>query len=99
MENLGIGFAPAFWGFMAAFAEFVCSILIILGVLFRPAVLTLAFTMLVAALHHLNLPPDNPGAGWGGASHALELLVVYVGLFLTGPGKFAFSLMRKEDPY
>jgi len=31
MGNLGIGGAPALWGFMAAFAEFACSILIILG--------------------------------------------------------------------
>jgi putative oxidoreductase len=100
VQSLGIGFAPAFWGFMAAFAEFVCSILIVLGVLFRPAVLMLAFTMLVAVLFHLNLPPDNPNAGWSGASHALAFFVVYIGLFLTGPGKYAFSLLKKkEDPY
>jgi hypothetical protein len=29
-----------------------------------------------------------------GASHALELMVVYVALFFTGPGKFAFKLGR-----
>jgi putative oxidoreductase len=99
MQNLGIGFAPVFWGFMATFAEFVCSILIVLGVLFRPAVVMLAFTMFVAVLYHVNLPADAPGAGWSGASHALELFIVYVGLFLTGPGKYSFSLMKKRDPY
>lgn len=99
MKNLGIGFAPAFWGFLAAFAEFVCSILIVLGVLFRPAILLLAITMLVAILHHLSLPIDSPSSGWSGASHALELFCVYVGLYLTGPGKYAFKLMRKQDEY
>jgi putative oxidoreductase len=37
MKMLGIIFLPAFWGFMAAFAEAVCSVLIMLGILFRPA--------------------------------------------------------------
>ena len=99
MGNLGLSFAPVFWGLLAAAAEFAGSILIILGVLFRPAVLTLAFTMFVAVLFHLNLPTVNPASGWSGASHAIELLCVYVGLYLTGPGKYAFSLMRKRDEY
>jgi putative oxidoreductase len=99
MQNLGIGFVPEFWGFMAAFAEFVCSLLIVLGVLFRPALIMLIFTMFVALIMHLNLPPENPGSGWSGAAHALELLFVYGGLYLTGPGKYAFSLMKKRDDY
>jgi putative oxidoreductase len=100
MKNLGITFAPAMWGFEAALAEFFCSILLVLGVLFRPAAALLAFTMFVAVMRHLNLPPDSPGAGWSGASHALELLCVYVALFLTGPGRYAFSLLwrRGSEP-
>jgi putative oxidoreductase len=97
MENLGIGFAPVLWGFLAAFAEFFASILLVLGVLFRPAAAMLAFTMFVAMLHHVNLPADSPGAGWSGASHALEMLIVYVTLFLTGPGRYAFSLIHRRD--
>ena len=97
MGNLGITFLPAFWGFMAGFAEFFCSILLILGVFFRPAALLLAFTMFVAMLNHLNLPVDHPRAGWNGASHAIELLVVYVGFFLTGPGRYAFRMIHKRD--
>lgn len=88
MNLLGIDFLPVFWGFMASFAEFFCSLLIIVGLLFRPATVLLAFTMFVAVLVHLNLPPDNPASGWKGASHALELLAVYIGLFFTGPGKY-----------
>ncbi|MDH4037508.1 MAG: DoxX family protein [Candidatus Krumholzibacteria bacterium] len=91
---LGISFAPVFWGFMAAFSESVCSLLLILGPLFRMAALLLGCTMFVAVLRHLNLPADNPASGWSGASHALELLTVYIALFFTGPGRFAFKLGR-----
>lgn len=91
MQNLGIDFAPVFWGFMAAFSEFFGSLFLILGILFRPAAFLLAITMIVAAIRHLNLPAGAEGAGWNGASHALELLAVYVALFLTGPGKYKIS--------
>lgn len=88
MANLGLDFWPGFWGLMAALSESVGSLFLALGVFFRPAAAVLAFTMVVAAARHLSLPEDAPGAGWSGASHALELLTVYVGLFLTGPGRF-----------
>ena len=88
MRHLGVDFLPVGWGFMAAFAESFCSLLIMLGALFRPATLLLAFNMLVALIHHLSLPADAAGSGWIGASHALELLVIYFALFLTGPGKY-----------
>ena len=85
---VGINFLPVFWGFMAAFSEFFCSLFIIIGILFRPAAVLLAMTMTVAILMHLNLPADNPSSGWSGASHALEFLAVYIGLLFTGPGKY-----------
>lgn len=91
MGNLGIEFIPVFWGFMAAFSEFFGSILIITGLFFRYSTILLALTMMVAATYHLNLPAGSDGAGWSGASHALELLAVYVGLFFTGPGKYKIS--------
>lgn len=96
MQTLGVTFLPAMWGFFAAFAESFCSILLILGILFRPAAALLAFTMLVATTRHLGLPAGEPGAGWNGASHALELLSVYVGLLLAGSGRFA--LIRSPRP-
>jgi len=88
MANLGVTFFPEMWGFFAALAESVGSVLLALGLLFRPAAAILAFTMLVAVARHLSLPAGEPAAGWKGASHALELLAVYVGLFLTGPGRY-----------
>lgn len=88
MGNLGIDFFPVFWGFMAAFSEFFGSFFIIVGFFFKPATALLAFTMIVAAVVHLSLPAGAENAGLKGASHALELLTVYVALFLTGPGKY-----------
>ena len=92
MSNLNVEYYPVFWGFMAGFAEFVCSCLLILGVLFRPATFLLAFTMFVAAMHHLHLPADKPNAGWSGASHALELMSIYLCLMFTGPGKYSLTM-------
>ena len=84
MGNFGINFAPVFWGFMAAAAEFGGGIALAFGFLFRPACAMLLSTMMVAATHHL-----RAGDGLGGASHAIELGVVFLALILIGPGRFA----------
>lgn len=86
MKNLGITFAPAFWGFMAAFAESAGGVALILGLAFRPACLLLAFTMTVATLYHL-----NKGDGIRGASHAIEVGIVFLSLVLIGPGKYSLD--------
>lgn len=96
MARWGIDFAPIVWGFSAAFAESIGSILLIVGIAFRPAAGMLAGTMLVAGAYHLSLPPDASGAGWSGASHALELFCVYIALLLIGPGGYALQLRRRS---
>lgn len=88
MSNLGIDFFPVFWGFMAAFSEFFASFFIIIGIFFKPATALLIITMLVAVIRHLSLPEGESGAGWSGASHAIEFLILYIALFITGPGKY-----------
>ena len=50
MANIHITFAPAFWGFMAALAEFVGGLCLVLGFVFRPALATMIFTMFIAGL-------------------------------------------------
>jgi putative oxidoreductase len=82
MANLGITFFPAFWGFMAACSEFIGAILLIMGIFFKPACSLLA----VATAFHL-----AKGDGIMGASHALEMMIVFIALIFTGPGKFKFS--------
>jgi putative oxidoreductase len=47
--------------------------------------------MLVATIHHLGLPPGSANAGWAGASHAFQLLVVYLALVFLGPGKYSVA--------
>ncbi|HVS62350.1 MAG TPA: DoxX family protein [Thermoanaerobaculia bacterium] len=97
MSNLGIDFLPAFWGFLAAISESLGSVLLAVGLLSRPSAALLACTMSVAALGHLARPEGSPGAGLSGASHALELLVVYVALVLTGSGRLSLDhLLRRR---
>ncbi len=90
MGNIGIHFAPTFWGFMAALAEFGGGLCLVLGILFRPALAMLIFTMIIAGIfHHKN------GDGLGGYSHALDSAIVFIGLFIAGPGKYALRLSRR----
>ena len=49
MSSFGITFVPQFWGFMAAFSEFVGAICLITGVCVRPASFLMLATMSVAA--------------------------------------------------
>lgn len=86
MANLGITFAPAFWGFMAAFAEFGGGLLLVLGLCFRPAAAMMAFTMLVATITHLRM-----GDGFGDYSHAMELGIFFLGMILVGPGRLSLD--------
>ncbi len=86
MTAFGIHDFPAFWGFMAAFAEGVGGLLFLIGFLFRPALLLLMITMGVAAMHHF-----NAGEGMKGASHALELGIVFLAMFIIGPGKYSID--------
>jgi len=86
MGQFGITFAPTFWGFMAAFAEFGGGILFLLGFFFRPAAAMMAFTMLVAMTTHL-----AKGDGFSGYSHAMELGILFLGMFFVGPGKLSLD--------
>lgn len=84
MGALGITFFPVFWGFMAAVTEVFGGLLLAVGFLTRFACVFLAFVMLVATLMHL-----NAGDGLKGASHAIEVGLVFLGLILVGPGRLS----------
>ena len=86
MTTFGIDFAPTFWGFMAAFAEFGGGLLLLAGFLTRPALALLIATMLVATAKHM-----VAGDGFRGWSHAAEALIMFAGLFLMGPGKLSLD--------
>ncbi len=84
MKVIGIDFIPAFWGFMAAMTEGLGGFLLLLGLFFRPVNMLLAFTMLIASLMHL-----KKGDGIMGASHAIELGIVFLALIFIGAGKYS----------
>ncbi len=86
MAAFGITFLPAFWGFMAAISESLGGICLIFGLFLRPACILLTITMLVATVSHL-----SRGDGVGGASHAIEVGIVFLSLILIGPGKYSLD--------
>lgn len=82
---LGVGFLPTFWGFMAGVAEFVCALLVTVGLVTRPAALLVTINMLVAATAHMSGVID------GGPEMALLYGALFFGLLFTGPGKYSFD--------
>lgn len=68
---------------LAVFAEFVCSIFIILGLFTRVALFFLIFTMAVAGFVVLG------SAGFDKQELSLLYLCVYLLLFATGAGRFS----------
>lgn len=88
MESIGL--APGFlMALLAGSAEFFGGLFILLGLLTRPAAISLAFTMLVAifSVHFANgLFMSNNGYEFG-----LALLAASVSLALSGSGKAAID--------
>lgn len=89
MSVFGIGFAPTFWGLMAALAEFVGGLLVIVGLAVRPASLAITFTMVVATAMHL-----ANGDGLRGSSHPIEVGIAFLALVLVGGGRFSLDARR-----
>lgn len=92
MANLGITFAPTFWGFMAAAAEFGGGILILFGLFTRPAAAFMAFTMFVAFIQHTSkLDP------WNRVIYPMEMFAVFMALLFIGAGKYSIdALLTKK---
>lgn len=93
MANLGITFAPAFWGFMASLAEFGGGISLVLGLFTRTTSAYLAFTMFVAFIQHTSkLDP------WARAIYPMEMFSVFMALLFLGAGKYSLDslLFRKK---
>ena len=86
MESFGITFMPAFWGFMGAFAEFFGGLLLVLGLFWRPVIILLVLTMVVAATKHL-----TAGDGLMGSSHAIEAGIAFLAFLFIGPGRYSLD--------
>ncbi|WP_309382727.1 DoxX family protein [Cerasicoccus frondis] len=85
MAIFGITFAPLLWGGMAATAELVGGLLIILGVCTRISSFFLFCTMIVATAVKIN----GGGDIIKDAGYPMMLAAVTLGLFFTGSGNFA----------
>jgi putative oxidoreductase len=70
---------------LAVFAEVICSVLVLVGLGTRLAVIPLIVTMLIAALH------VHAGDPFAKQEMALHFLLVYVLLFMLGSGKYSFD--------
>ncbi len=86
MANFGITAVPPLWGFLAAVSELGGGVCLILGIAMRPACVFLLATMIVAATHHL-----AKGDGLAGASHAIEVGIVFLALIIVGPGRYSID--------
>ena len=84
MELFGIGFLPAFWGFMSAITEFFGGLLVTVGLLFRPALFLLVLNMATATSMHIITGNGSP---W----HAIDLGIVFLTLTLIGPGRYSLD--------
>ncbi|MBC6990153.1 MULTISPECIES: DoxX family protein [Hymenobacter] len=93
MKLIGLDFAPAMWGFLAAVAEAVGGQLLALGLFFRIACAFLLGTMIMATITHL-----SKGDDFNTYSHALEAAFLFLGLLLAGPGKYSLDQMLFPGP-
>ncbi len=84
-DPLGIGQAPSL--VLATFAEFACSILLVLGLFTRLACIPLIVTMAVAAFI------VHGGDPWGDKELAYIYLAGYIAILFTGPGKFSVDAL------
>lgn len=90
LKNLGLP-APALQARMAMLAELLGGICIVLGFLYRPALLVLFFTMMIASfLGHKGagyLITNNPP----GREYALNLAILCIVMALLGSGPFSLD--------
>jgi len=80
-----IGVGPVASLYLAVFAEFLCSILLLLGLGTRLALIPLIITMLVAVF--VVHAPD----GFDKKEMGLHFLIVYLFILVAGPGKYSID--------
>lgn len=82
-DPLGVGSLLSYW--LTVFAEVVCSFAVIFGLLQRLALIPMIITMGVAffVVHGAD--------AFAVKELSFIYLVVFIGLFITGPGKYSFD--------
>src|SRR4051812_30526525 len=82
-DPFGIGATPSL--ILAVFAEFVCAVLLILGLATRLATIPLMITMLVAIFHIHHADP------FARKELAVIYFLIFFGFFILGAGKFSID--------
>ncbi len=82
-DPIGLGTAPSL--FLAVIGEFICPILILIGLKTRWAAIPVVITMAVAAFV---VHADDP---FGNKEKALLFLVIFLVIMLLGPGKYSLD--------
>lgn len=94
LEVVGISFAPAMFGFMSGFSEFVGGICFVLGLFYRIASFLLFSNMMVAFSTQM-----LAGKGLPKASQSLEDGAAFLAAIAVGPGRFSldakFGFLKK----
>jgi len=90
MANLGITFAPVFWGFMAGATELTAGILFLIGLAVRPASVMVIFIMFVAALNNVVSAGSLSGLQ-GGRSHPMDFAAGTLALLILGAGRMSID--------
>lgn len=91
-----LGMGPKISLICVVFAEFVCSIFIILGLFTRVAVFFLIVTMAIIGLHYHSADPFSK------RESSLLYLSIYSLIFAFGPGKYSIDGMiskRRESSW
>lgn len=70
---------------LAVFSEVLCALLVMVGLFTRWSLLPLIFTMFVAAF------VAHGGDGFSEQEKALLYMAAFIGLFLSGPGKYSID--------
>ena len=84
------GLGPATSLVLATFAEFLCAVLVMAGLLTRWALIPLIITMLtVVFVVHFGDP-------FGRVEKGLLFLAAYVALLITGPGGYSIDALLKK---
>ena len=87
-DPIGIGETASL--VLVVFAEFICSILIGIGLMTRWAIIPLIITMLVAAfITHASDP-------FGNKEKALMYILIYGSILIFGAGKFSLDALIKR---
>jgi len=88
MANLGITFAPVFWGFMAGATELLAGVLFLIGLAVRPSAAIVVFIMFVAGLNNVVGAGSLAGLQ-GGRSHPVDFAAGTIALLILGAGMYS----------